>query len=209
MRLLILLLTAATAGLYFYYPIPALYENHVKYGLFALIGLAILLELLRLCRPGTPQGQESIPADNSEDQASPRIAQEDALARANLVQFVAQLQKKGRFLDFVMDDITPYSNEDVGNVARIVHQGCQEVIRSYLDPAPLHEGEEQSEVTLAADYDGQAYRLLGQPPESGPVSGKLLHPGWRSRSLQLPRISDPQAPGAQEILAPAEIETEA
>src|SRR5690349_12560463 len=48
-------------------------------------------------------------------------------AEAEIVAFFALLQEKGRFVDFLMDDVTAYDDAQVGAAARVVHQGCREV----------------------------------------------------------------------------------
>src|SRR5206468_89714 len=52
-------------------------------------------------------------------------------AEAEVVALFALLQEKGRFVDFLMDDVTAYDDAQVGAAARVVHQGCR--------PAPLRQ----------------------------------------------------------------------
>ena len=40
-------------------------------------------------------------------------------------QILAILQRDGRFVDFLMEDLGAYSNEQVGAAVRDVHRGCR------------------------------------------------------------------------------------
>ncbi|MFY9991796.1 MAG: DUF2760 domain-containing protein, partial [Rhodoplanes sp.] len=44
-------------------------------------------------------------------------------ADSEVVNFLAILQERGRFVDFLMDDITPYSDAQVGAAGRVLHEG--------------------------------------------------------------------------------------
>ena len=50
-----------------------------------------------------------------------------------------------------MDDITSYSDEQVG-AASVVHQGCVKVLKDYFAIVPVASEEEGSEITLSATH---------------------------------------------------------
>jgi len=125
---------------------------------------------------------------------------------ADVVGFLSMLQVKGRFLDFLMDDITKYADAQVGAAARVVHQGCQGVVRDYFDIAPVCEdGHEGASMTLDRGYDAGRFRLLGRVAGEPPFKGRLLHRGWRTTSVRLPELTG-DAPSLHGIIAPAEVE---
>ncbi len=166
----------------------------------ALLALAVLLQLMKLVqrKPAAPKSTAAgeVP---KEEKTRPTA---DTLAEAQVVQFLARLQEKGRLVDFAMDDITPHSNEDIGAAARIVHQGCQEVLKEFFALQAVHPGEEGEELSLAADFDPRAYRLVGKVPENPPFNGRVLHRGWKTEGIKLPQLTDT----SREIVAPAEVE---
>jgi hypothetical protein len=125
----------------------------------------------------------------------------DAAAEAGVVQFLARLQEKGRLVDFLMEDITPHSNEQVGVVGRVVHQGCREVLRAFFDIRPVHEGKEQAEIFLAADFDAAAYRLVGKVPQHPPYQGTVRHHGWKTVRISLPRLTDTSRESASDRMS--------
>jgi hypothetical protein len=142
--------------------------------------------------------------------ATPKTKEREPEVDAHLVQFLGLLQEKGRFLDFVMDDIAGYSNEQVGAAARVVHQGCSKVVRDHFAIAPVHGGEEGSAVTLESGYNPHEYRAVGKLAGSPPFNGTLLHKGWKTTKVDLPRLIEKQAAsGGQLVIAPAEVEVKA
>ncbi len=166
----------------------------------SLLALAVLFQLLALLRrkpdPSQPTAVAEAPAEETVKPSA------KALAEAQVVQFLARLQEKGRLVDFAMDDITPHSNEDIGAAARIVHQGCQDVLKDFFELKVVHPGEEGEELSLAADFDPRAYRLVGKVPENPPFNGRVLHRGWKTEQIKLPQLTDT----AREVVAPAEVE---
>ncbi len=166
-----------------------------------LLALAALLQLLAVFRKQPEaKSQSAAPVETRADETPQPSA--EALAEAQVVQFLARLQEKGRLVDFAMDDITPHSNEDIGAAARIVHQGCQEVLNDFFALQVVHPGEEGDELSLAADFDPKAYRLVGKVPENPPFNGRVLHRGWKTERINLPNLTDT----SREVVAPAEVE---
>ena len=67
--------------------------------------------------------------------ASVKIPQNQA--QTELVTLIGLFQEKGRFVDFLMNDITPYTDAQVGSVARAVHQGCKTAFQESFSIAPM------------------------------------------------------------------------
>lgn len=120
------------------------------------------------------------------------------------LQLLGILQRDARMLDFFMEDIAPYSDEQIGAAARDVHTKTREVLVRHFAPQPVIDAVEGSTVTPPADP--ALIRYLGNVPASGKAkSGALRHRGWRAASASLPHLSSRQD---LTILAPAEIEVE-
>ena len=165
-----------------------------------LLVLAALFQALTLLRRKPAEiPLKKVAEEPAEAAAKPSP---EALAEAQVVQFLARLQEKGRLVDFAMDDIAPHSNEDVGAAARVVHQGCQEVLQDFFALKAVYSGEEGEELSLSADFDPRAYRLVGKVPEQSPYRGRVLHRGWKTDRIKLPRLTDT----TREVVAPAEVE---
>jgi Domain of unknown function (DUF2760) len=125
--------------------------------------------------------------------------------QAEIVSFLATFQERGRLIDFVMDDITTYDDAQIGAAARVVHQGCKAALQEHFEIRPIREEGEGSSVTIAAGYPADEYRLIGKISGPGPFSGTLVHHGWKTDSVKLPRLVRVD-PDRLPTIAPAEIE---
>jgi hypothetical protein len=124
-------------------------------------------------------------------------------AEAEIVTFFGLLQEKGRLVDFLMEDITPYEDSEIGAAARVIHQGCRQVLQEYFNVSPISEAAEGEQVTVPAGYSPDQFRLVGKLTGQPPFTGTLLHKGWKTEFVKLPRVvnSDRLPP-----IAPAEVE---
>ena len=125
---------------------------------------------------------------------------------AEIAAFLALLQEHGRLVDFAKEDITSATDQQLGAAARVVHAGCRKVLSDYFEISPLRTENEGTSVTLESGYDAPAHRLLGSVPPNPPYSGKLVHPGWITKSIKLPRVTGTTDQRPWPVLAPAEIE---
>ncbi|WP_435010417.1 DUF2760 domain-containing protein [Tundrisphaera lichenicola] len=120
------------------------------------------------------------------------------------LRVLAVLQRDGRLVDFLQEDIDPYTDAQIGAAVRDIHRGCRKALRDYVTVTPILPGEEESEVTIAPDFDPASIRLTGNVQGSPPFRGVLKHHGWRVEEVHLPAL-----PGARDdssVLAPAEVE---
>ncbi|WP_242479367.1 DUF2760 domain-containing protein [Lamprobacter modestohalophilus] len=113
------------------------------------------------------------------------------------------LQKEGRFLDFLQEEVSSYGDHEVGAAARVVHEGCQRVLNDHLSIAPVRTEAEGSTVTLNKGFDPAAERPTGQVVGEPPFTGALVHRGWRAVEVRLPQVASSHD---VRILAPAEVE---
>jgi Domain of unknown function (DUF2760) len=145
----------------------------------------------------------------SETQAEPARAASPAPAAARadaeIVSFLAMLQEKGRLVDFLMDNINPYDDAQVGAAARVVHAGCKRVLQEHFSIHPLRTEDEGSTVQVPAGYAADEYRLVGKIAGQAPFSGVLVHRGWKTDMVKPPQLL-PSVPGELPAIAPAEVE---
>jgi len=140
------------------------------------------------------------PAAHAEVAAQPIAA--DTADRA--VQMLALLQREGRLIDFVLEDLAAYSDAQIGAAARDVHAGCHRALERHVTLEAILPGREGETVTVGQDQpiDPSAFHLVGNVAGQPPFRGTLLHPGWRASRVQLP----PLGTTGRTIVAPAEIE---
>ena len=113
------------------------------------------------------------------------------------------LQRDGRLVDFVNEDLSGASDGDVGAAARIVHAGCKKALASYFTFEKLRQENEEAVVTVDKGFDPAQVRLSGNVKGEPPFKGKLVHAGWRAVDVRMPERT-----GAVDakIVAPAEVE---
>jgi len=116
------------------------------------------------------------------------------------------LQERGRFLDFVAEDISAYGDAQVAAASRVVHQGCKAVINECLALAPAHAGAEGDRITVDPAADPNRYRLQGKLAQQPPYSGVVVHRGWKTTRLTLPRHTRAIDPAGENIVAPIDVE---
>ena len=126
-------------------------------------------------------------------------------ADSEVVNFLAILQERGRFVDFLMDDITGYSDAQVGAAGRVLHEGCKTVLLEHFGIRPMREESEGSKVTIPTGYAPDDYRLVGKISGEAPFTGTLVHHGWRVEWVKLPRLLR-ASPDRLPAIAPAEVE---
>ncbi|MDY0212390.1 MAG: DUF2760 domain-containing protein [Desulfuromonadaceae bacterium] len=210
MAITLTLLIIGVISTLFYIPVPEELVQKLEWVALALPLALLIWQLIELSRKAAREGEEPAPQTHKPAPRAAAVQQDPRrLQDAAVLQFLARLQEKGRLVDFIMDDMTPYADEQVGAAARIVHQGCQEVFSSFFRIEPLHDGAEEEEITLAQGYDSAAYRLVGRVPEHPPYTGIMLHRGWVTRRINLPQVSGVDlTDGAEYVIAPAEVEVD-
>lgn len=202
------LLTIALTSTLLYSPIPEQFLAPMQIAAVATPTLLLILQMLTLGKTKPIPVQETAAPDKPEQPAAATTITTQHSCDAAVVQFVARLQDKGRFLDFLMDDIAAYDNESVGAAARIVHQGCCKVINDSFTIETVFTGQEMDTISLADNYDSHSYRLIGKVPESAPFVGQVLHRGWKTTRVNLPQVinTEEHLSTARSIIAPADVE---
>src|SRR5271155_4000106 len=137
--------------------------------------------------------------------AKPTPAARVAQPSDGALQILGILQRDSRLIDFMMEDISAYSDDQVGAAVRDLHQQCHDSLNRYMRLGPVIDGVEGSPTKLDTN-DPATVKLLGNVPASGKAStGLLRHKGWKAEKIDLP----PLAPGANaSVIAPAEVEIE-
>lgn len=127
----------------------------------------------------------------------------DKAREEGFLLLLASLQKHGRLVDFLQDDVAAYSDEEVGAAARVVHAGCSKILGECVEIAPVHQDPEGSSVVIRKGFDPQQIKLSGKLVGDPPYSGTLKHKGWRASNPKLPTFTSDAEP---RILQQAEVE---
>jgi hypothetical protein len=114
---------------------------------------------------------------------------------------LALLQRDGRLVDFLMEDIAAYADAQIGAAVRDVHGGCRQVLQRYVTLAPILEQEEGGTVAVDGPIDPAKIKVVGNA-RGAPLRGVLRHRGWIASHVDLP----PLPPSGRFVIAPAEID---
>lgn len=191
-----LLLAGLATGNYVLLPAGAVVLYFV--GAPLVVALLLLLILPRLlAADGAPQAPS---AASAETQSPARPLKSDPAAA---VQLLALLQRDGRLVDFLREDMQSYDDAQIGAAVRTIHEACRQVLAEHLQLEPVLSGREGEEVTVPEGFDPSAIRLTGNVSGHPPFRGALRHAGWRAS-----RVTLPDQPAGQDprIVAPAEVE---
>jgi hypothetical protein len=120
------------------------------------------------------------------------------------LQFLGILQRDSRLVDFLMEDIKSYSDDQVGAAVRELHDQCRDAVARYVTLQPVIDGVEGT-FAKAPSSDPNVVKFVGNVPAKPPAGGTLRHKGWRAAKIDLPALAAQQDAS---ILAPAEIEIE-
>jgi hypothetical protein len=151
-----------------------------------------------------PAAQRTVEAPPAEP--APRPAPPPASAvnpDAASLHVLALLQRDGRLIDFLSEDLTGFTDAEIGAAARTVHVGCRKVLDAYLELEPVYREQEGARITVAAGFDPAAVRVTGNVVGAPPFTGSLRHHGWRASRASFPPLPPAHDP---RILAPAEVE---
>jgi hypothetical protein len=144
-------------------------------------------------RPALPAAAEPVAAAA----APPPLSSDAAL------QLLSLLQREGRLVDFVEQDIAAIADSDVAAAARVVHEGCRRALRAHAKLVPIRSEGEGDKIVLEDGFAKAEIQLSGDVRGHAPYQGQLRHHGWRAVSLSLPTPVPGHDPG---VIAPAEIE---
>jgi hypothetical protein len=119
------------------------------------------------------------------------------------LQILVLLQREGRLLDFLKEDIDGYDDAQVGAAVRAIHKGCRKVVTDVLTVQPIRTEGEGAKVVVPSGFDPASIRLIGNVRGEPPFNGVLKHHGWQVLGSNIPAVPPGQDP---RIIAPAEVE---
>ncbi len=151
---------------------------------------------LREAAPALPRPERStLPATPT------AIREKQVEGSAQALHLLSVLQREGRLLDFCEEELTGFSDTQIGAAARSVHDGCRKALREAVTLEAVRLEKEGSAVEIPFGFNPSALRLTGNVVGQPPFRGVLRHHGWRVAKVMLP-----PPPADPTLLAPAEVE---
>jgi hypothetical protein len=150
-------------------------------------------------------GLAAVSTDRAKQAISKAPVAEPPPERANAAGLfvLSAFQREGRLIDFLQQEVTGFSDEEVGAAARVVHAGCSKVLKQYFDLGPALNGTEGSPTVVPQGFDPQRIQLTGNVTGQPPYKGTLKHHGWVAKEVRLPMRQESLDP---RVVAPAEVE---
>jgi hypothetical protein len=149
------------------------------------------------------QSSQDAPENENKPSAAKQPAQLKEAGPDAALQLLTLLQQDARFIDFIQEDLSAYSDADIGAAARVVHEGSKKTLNSYFDFSPIRSEEEETRLTLEAGFNPSEVRLTGNVVGEAPFTGTLIHKGWKIAKVKLPKLAEGHD---TRIIAPAEVE---
>src|SRR5215510_2527420 len=162
-------------------------------------------DVLTALAAGETKAEEKGPRVDSTTQPAEPTAPTTVAAQKpdpTATQLLAVLQRDGRLIDFLMENLATYGDAQIGAAVRDVHAGCRKALDRYLSLTPVLDGEEGRPVTVQAGTDAARVKIIGNVAGHPPFRGVLLHRGWMVGRVDLP----PLPATGQLVVAPAEVE---
>jgi hypothetical protein len=113
------------------------------------------------------------------------------------------LQHSGRLIDFLKEDITAFTDAQVGAAVRKIHQDCAQIIEELVTIRTLRDENEGATIQIHKGYNPAEIKIVGKIKGEPPFTGTLVHKGWKAHKLSLPRKAGEQL---TDVICPAEVE---
>jgi hypothetical protein len=158
-------------------------------------------------QPALPETKQEAIAERPGAPARPPASQKQAPSkpvRNDAIALLAALQREGRFVDFLKEELAGFSDAQIGAVARDLHRDCAKVVERMFAIQPLLPDAEGASVEVPAGFDAGRYRLVGNVSGTPPFRGALVHHGWQATACELPAWVGGE--GSAHVVAPAEVE---
>jgi hypothetical protein len=153
-----------------------------------VLGLIVGLVIAKMMKPGAK------PAATPAEPPKPG---------GEALRLLALLQRDGRLVDFLLEDVQSYNDAQIGSAVRDIHRSCRKTLDEHLTLRPILDGDEGATVTVPSGFDPSAVRLTGNVTGQPPFTGTLRHHGWRANEVKLAK---PPAGVDPFVVQPAEVE---
>jgi len=180
---------------------------HLVLVILSLISLSLLVMKRKSVASQINEAPETVkpvaPQEPIQEKEQPKPAQLKEATPDAALQLLTLLQQDARFIDFIKEDLSSYSDADIGAAARVVHEGSKKTLDTYFSLKPVRSEDEETRISLPEGFNASEVRLTGNVVGEAPFNGTLIHKGWKVTDIRLPKIA---AGHNTAIVAPAEVE---
>ncbi|UDQ98660.1 DUF2760 domain-containing protein [Lentisphaerota bacterium WC36G] len=141
--------------------------------------------------PSTPEN-ETNQNKNDSDLVKYNFSSNDVLFNNGALYMLHLLQREGRLIDFLQEDLSNFDDTQVGAAVRLIHQNCSDVLTEYMTIEKIvKDVNEGANITISEnEISSNLYKLSGSVPNKAPYEGILEHQGWHATEINLPQINN-------------------
>jgi len=121
--------------------------------------------------------------------------------RTDAITLLSVLQREARLVDLIQEDLSKFSDAQVGAAARPCLQSCASAIARMFGLVAVSDAGEGASVDLGDNGSPARYQWIG---EGSSTSGKLVHQGWQATQVDLPIWTGDDADA--NVIAPAQLQ---
>jgi len=132
----------------------------------------------------------------------PALKTPDSVDLSHL-RMLTMLQQTSRLIDFLKEDISSFSDEQVGTAVRKIHQDCSQCLEDLVTLRPVFDENEGAKIQIPQGYDPTKIKVVGKVKGEPPFVGILVHKGWKAHKRSLPKKVGEQT---SDVIWPAEVE---
>lgn len=166
-------------------------------------GVAAQVEQV-LTGKGLPGPAAAAPKLAAEKPAPPKPVEPPKPTQNPAVTLLAALQREARLIDFLKEDLSAYSDDQIGAAVREVQRDSAKVLDRLFGLQAILTEDEGATIEIPVGFDAGRYRLSGQVTGAGPYRGALRHHGWEVTRCDLPTFTGSTT--AANTVAAAEVE---
>ncbi len=122
-------------------------------------------------------------------------------ARSEAVTLLSALQREARLVDLIQEDLTNFSDAQVGAAARPCLGQCSATLQRLLSLKSVVDAKEGEMIDVGTDASPARYQWIGEGTTS---TGKLVHHGWLAAKIELPEWTGEESDS--NIVAPAQVQ---
>ena len=124
-----------------------------------------------------------------------------AVNRSEAITLLATLQREARLIDLVQENLSQYSDAQIGAAARPCLQQCAGTLDRLFGLQAIETAQEGQTVTVPEAVSASRYLWLG---EGQSAHGKLVHHGWVAARVELPLWTGSEAD--TRVVAPVQVQ---
>jgi hypothetical protein len=174
----------------------------VSLGGFVLCGLFLWMSL-RLTFTKMFQSYLQVQKPPDAEKTQEDKTEQENIKRRHLLHLLSVLQREGRLMDFLSENLEEYDDDQIGAAVRSIHENCKKSMSKYLTSEAIIKESEGEDITILPGFDPAAIKLTGNVTGDPPFKGIVRHRGWKVSKIEMPVLSGGYDPN---ILSPAEVE---